>query len=146
MGMSYCIDPQQRCVFQTASGVFDEWSIGTALQALWQDPEFDASYLRVLDTTAVEQMTARQAFFEAVAADFRSRGAHKVALIGKSWIRAVLDQYCEALGRSQCCVFGSRPEALEWLGVSDKELGLPEIGTPAHLARPPDRLTPDPFR
>jgi hypothetical protein len=117
-------------------GSIDDWDLGTRAQALWDDPAFDPRFARLVDASAITQMTLAPTMVKAIAEDVRNNDAPKVALIARSdTIRDVFAEYRTALIGVPAQIFRELRDGARWLGIHLPSIWPPEI---ARYARPND--------
>lgn len=127
MPLAYVIDAEQRCVFVYLCGRIGDWELGTETQRLWNDPNFDTRYKRLIDGTAITKMELGHEFVHAIAEDVRLGGPQKVALVSDSKaVDGPFVEYADALHGVGALVFGDVATAVAWL-----EVVLPEPWPPA---------------
>src|SRR3954447_4498544 len=107
MATSYRIDEQQCCIFFTLYDELGDWDLGTGVQALWADPQFNPQFKRLIDATQVTVVTLKPEMVEAIGADVRPLGeGMKVALVAKPGrMYELLSLYRDRLSGMNCRLF-----------------------------------------
>ena len=119
MPISFHVDIRQRCIFIRLWGVLTEWDTGVAVQHMWHDPNFDPSFDRLPDASAVEDTATRRQFVYALASDEKAHHAcGRIALIARGRVLEGFEQFfAPNAGGVECRGFLDQQDALEWLGV-----------------------------
>jgi hypothetical protein len=120
MPMSYEIDNLHKCIFVRLYGDITAWDLGTALLAMWEDPEFDPRFARLVEATDIHAIAALhdRAFLKAVAQDVRKKTRGKLAFVAAADpVYGTWAIYREELKGIDCQVFRDTKHALKWLGL-----------------------------
>src|SRR5690349_14816698 len=101
-----------------ASGVIDDWELGTKVQKLWDEDLFNPEYARVIDAWSVAEWRADTRLLRAIATDVRAKHPRQVAMLARSEpVLAEFQIYVDSLGDIPGRVFESLGQAISWVGV-----------------------------
>jgi hypothetical protein len=125
MPCSYTIHRDKRLVVTTASGVFT-FAQGMAHEdKLYDDPDFDPTFVHLIDATGITrtEITASEISTVARRSGFspKSRKALVVNTVLLFGLARMFQTYLQLSGAAESVsVFRARDEVLQWLGITDK--------------------------
>lgn len=125
MPCNYTIHRDKRLVVTTASGVFTFAEAMAHEDRIYDDPEFDPTFVHLIDATGITrtEITASEISTLARRTGFspKARKALVVNTVLLFGLARMFEAYLQVSGTSESVsVFKARDKALEWLGITDE--------------------------
>jgi hypothetical protein len=120
----YRIDKSRRIVFSRATGIVTDEVLLDHQQRLSADPDFEPDFRQLYDFCDVEELQATSMGVRELAINNPfGRGAQRALVAGSQAVYGVarMFQIMAEKGPDRIEVFYSLEEALDWLGLADRE-------------------------